>query len=304
MNILIVGAGAIGGYFGARLLETGKDVSFLVRPKRKEQLEQTGLHIVSINGDSHQTPRLVTTTDSGEKFDLIMLSTKSYHLTQTIEDIRPFVKEETIILPLLNGIAHMQQLIDAFGEEAVIGGLCFIETTLDEQGTIHQKSPSHQLMYGERSGVITTRMSRLKQLFDGANAAFELSEDITQAMWNKYLFITTISGITSLMDSPIGPIMELESGRSTVNSLLGEIAASMKKIGVQINEQIVDDQFNKIKNLPYEMKSSMQRDIEKLFPLEADHLQGFLLDIARSYDVPAPILETIYTKLKIYENQR
>ncbi|WP_342505511.1 ketopantoate reductase family protein [Sporosarcina sp. FSL K6-2383] len=299
MKVLVVGAGAIGGYFGGRLLEKGEDVTFLVRERRKERLKNTGLQIESINGNAKLVPRLITTKDTEEAFDLILIATKSYHLEQAIEDVRPFVKNGTTILPLLNGIAHIDQLIEAFGEDAVIGGLCFIETTLDEHGTILQKSPIHQLMFGERSGELTPRIERLKEVFNGANAAFELSTQITQEMWHKYLFITTLSGITSLMEAPIGPIMELETGRHTVASLLEELAAIMRKMDAPIQENITTELFNKISMMPYDMKSSMQRDLEKSLPLEADYLQGYLYKQAHGMTVP--VLETIYTKLKIYE---
>ena len=202
-----------------------------------------------------------------------------------------------MILPLLNGIAHIERLIESFGEDAVIGGLCFIETTLDDNGTIIQKSPIHHLVYGELSGKITPRIKELQSVFDGANAFFEPSETINQDMWQKYLFITTMSGITSLMESPIGPIMELTNGRNTVESLLNEIAAVMYKIGAPIKDTIAKDLLEKISGMPYDMKSSMQRDMEKSLPLEADHLQGFLLYHAHKQNIPVPILETIYTKL-------
>ncbi|WP_318614112.1 ketopantoate reductase family protein [Sporosarcina sp. YIM B06819] len=304
MKILVVGAGAIGGYFGGRLLEKGQDVTFLVRERRKELLTKTGLKIESIHGNVEIEPRLITTHDSNEVFDLVIISIKSYHLAQAIEDIRPFVKDDTIILPLLNGVAHLSQLIEAFGEDAVIGGLCFIETTLDEHGAILQKSPSHQLIYGERSGEITPRIEKLQAIFKGANASFELSTQITQEMWHKYLFITTMSGITSLMESPIGPIIELETGRHTIAALLEELAAIMRKMGVPIQETITATLLDKINAMPYEMKSSMQRDLEKSLPLEADHLQGFLYQHAHTHSIPVPILGTIYTKLKIYEKNR
>ncbi|MBO0586279.1 ketopantoate reductase family protein [Sporosarcina sp. E16_8] len=304
MKILIVGAGAIGGYFGARLLEQEQNVTFLVRDKRKEQLTKTGLKIESINGNVELVPRLITVNDIGEKFDVVIISTKSYHLAQAINDVRPFVKVDTIILPLLNGIGHLDQLAAAFGEDAVIGGLCFIETTLDEHGTILQKSPLHQLIYGERSGEITPRIEKLKSVFNGANASFDLSEHINQEMWHKYLFITVMSGITSLIESPIGPIMELESGRNTIASLLEELGTVMKKIDAPIQDTVTKELFTKISTMSYDMKSSMQRDMEKSLPLEADHLQGLLLQHAKTHGIPTPILETIYTKLKVYEKQR
>lgn len=304
MKILIVGAGAIGGYFGGRLLEKGENVTFLVREKRKARLEKTGLKIESIYGNAVLIPRLITADEQGETFDLVLISTKSYHLKQAIKDIKPFVNEDTMILPLLNGIAHVDLMIDAFGEDAVIGGLCFIETTLDEHGTINQKSPLHQLIYGERSGELTPRIQKLQAVFNGANADFEYSENINQDMWQKYLFITALSGITSLMESPIGPIMALEYGRNTVASLLGELTSVMNKINAPIKETIATELFQKISGMGYDMKSSMQRDMEKSLPLEADHLQGFLLNHAKEHNVPVPVLETVYTKLKLYEDSR
>ncbi|MCZ2259652.1 ketopantoate reductase family protein [Sporosarcina sp. G11-34] len=304
MKILVVGAGAIGGYFGARLLENGVNVTFLVREKRKDLLNQTGLNIESIHGNAELIPRLITADAPNETFDLVLISTKSYHLKQAIEDLRPFVNDDTTILPLLNGIAHINLLTEAFGEKAIIGGLCFIETTLDEHGTICQKGPLHHLIFGELSGEETPRIQKLQSVFSGANADFEYSDNINQDMWQKYLFITALSGITSLMESPIGPIMDLESGRNTVTILLEEITMIMNIINAPIKETIASDLFQKISGMGYDLKSSMQRDMEKLLPLEADHLQGFLLQHAKVHNIPVPVLETIYTKLVLYDKSR
>lgn len=301
MKILIVGAGAIGGYFGGRLLEKGEDVTFLVRENRKKQLEETGLNIKSVHGDIELTPQLVTVKDAGDEFDVVVVSTKSYQLAGAIEDIKPFVGKETMVLPLLNGIAHVDELVKAFGEEAVIGGLCFVESTLDQDGTIVQTSPIHQLVYGERTEEKTDRILRLKQVFDGTKADFELSDHINQAMWHKYLFITTMSGITTAMESPIGPILELETGQRTIGALLDELVLIMKTMDAPIKEDIAQEQFVKINMMHPDMKSSMQRDAEKSMPLEADHLQGFLLKNANDHKLPVPVLETIWTRLALYE---
>ncbi|TWT02363.1 ketopantoate reductase family protein [Planomicrobium sp. CPCC 101079] len=302
MKILIVGAGAIGGYFGGRLLEKGENVTFLVREKRKAQLEETGLRTTSVNGDSHLTPKLITAENAGESFDVVVVSTKSYQLSGAIEDMRPFVGKETMILPLLNGIAHIDTLIDAFGDRAVIGGLCFIESTLDESGAIIQTSPINQLVYGERTGEKTERIMKLQKAFEGTKADIVFSENINQDMWHKYLFITAMSGITTVMESPIGPIRELETGRRTIAAFIEELAAIMFKIGAPIKEAIAQEQIEKINLMAAGMKSSMQRDVEKSLPIEADHLQGYLLKKANDHKVAVPILETIYTKLMLYEN--
>lgn len=301
MKILIVGAGAIGGYFGGRLLEKGEDVTFLVREGRKNILQQTGLKIQSKHGDLQLQPKLITKNEKRSPFDVVLVSTKSYQLADAIGDIQPFVGSETMVLPLLNGISHLQPLIEAFGEERVIGGLCFVESTLAEDGTIVQTSPVHQLVYGERTGEKTERIEKLEQAFSGTKAEFVKSDNINQEMWHKYLFITAMSGITSMMDSPIGPIRDLETGQRTIHTLLQELAAIMKKMGAPIQPGIADLQLKRINSMAAGMKSSMQRDIEKLQPTEAEHLQGYLLARANEMDIAVPVLEIIYTKLKLYE---
>lgn len=301
MRILIVGAGGIGGYFGARLMESDQDVTFLVRSNRKAQLEKTGLQIRSVNGDVNLVPKLITAKHQTQQYDLIVLTTKSYQLGGAIEDIRPFVGEASMILPLLNGISHVDDLVSAFGEERVLGGLCFIETTLDENGAIIQTSPMNQLVYGERSGKETARIREVQKAFEGTTADFILSENIEQDMWHKYLFITAMSGITAAMESPIGPIRELESGQRTISTLLHELVSVMKALGAPIKETIAEDQLAKINSLGPNMKSSMQRDMEKGQSIEAGHLQGYLLEKALAEEIAVPVLDAIYTKLKIYE---
>jgi len=301
MKILIVGAGAIGGYFGGRLLEKGEDVTFLVRDKRKKELESTGLNIQSANGDCALKPQLITKNSEPQAYDVVLLSTKSYQLAGAIEDMRPFVGKETMVLPLLNGISHVDQLIEAFGEQSVIGGLCFVESTLDEEGTIVQASPMNQLVYGERSGEKTDRIQRLKRAFDGTKADFVLSDNIDQEMWHKYLFITALSGITTLFEQPIGPIRNLDSGQRTIAALLKELESVMASMGAPIEPGISDKLLDKVNSMGEGMKSSMQRDAEKSQPIEADHLQGYLLEKAKEQGIAVPVLETIYTKLKLYE---
>lgn len=305
MRILTVGAGAIGGYFGGRLAEKGEDVTFLVREKRKQQLEQEGLMAKSIHGDIKiAEPKTIKAGEQADDFDVILLSTKAYHLQGAIEDIRTYVSEETLIVPLLNGIAHMDVLIAAFGEEKVLGGLCFIETTLDENGKVIQTSPIHDFVFGERSGEKTERILRLQKAFSGTKANFRLSDHIEQEMWHKYLFISTLSGVTSLFRSPIGPIREEEFGLAAVKEVLKEALAIMRSIGAPLADGIEEAQVKKLNEIGYEMKSSLQRDMEKQQPTEADHFFGYLLDQAKTQGLETPVLASIYANLKVFENNR
>lgn len=301
MRMLVVGAGAIGGYFGGRLLEKGEDVTFLVREKRKQQLEKDGLVIKSAHGDLQVAVKTIMAGEKAEPFDVILLATKAYHLHNAMESIQDFVSEETIILPLFNGIAHLEKLDKVFEKRKVMGGLCFIETTLDEKGTILQTSPIHDLLFGERNGEQTDRILRLKSAFTGTKASFTLSENIEQDMWHKYLFITTFSGVTSLFRSPIGPIREQEYGRNVMKKVLAEVAAIMRNVKAPIAEDIEEVQYTRLNSIGYNMKSSLQRDMEKGFPIESEHFFGYLLKVAEDFYLDTTAIQTIYANLKIYE---
>ncbi|MBT2685120.1 ketopantoate reductase family protein [Bacillus sp. ISL-37] len=303
MKILIVGAGAIGGYFGGRLLEKGGDVTFLVREKRQQQLRETGLVVESIHGDMHfPEPKTILAGENVEPYDAILVSTKSYHLDGAIESIQPYVGNETMVLPLLNGIAHLDVLTETFGAEKVIGGLCFIETTMTQDGKIVQTSPIHDLVFGERNGEKTERISQLEEAFNGTKASFRLSEKIEQEMWHKYLFITSMSGITSLFRSPIGPIRDQKHGWKTIELLVHETATIMEKIGAPLASGAVKATLGKMKEIGHAMKSSLQRDMEKSLLTEGDHLFGYLLENAEQSGLAAPILSAIYANVKIYES--
>ncbi|HFK1451272.1 MULTISPECIES: 2-dehydropantoate 2-reductase [Bacillus cereus group] len=301
MRILVLGAGGVGGFFGGRLVEKGEEVTFLVRSKRKKQLEERGLVIRSVNGDFSFQPKLITKEDRTAPFDVILFSTKAYHLNEAIQDLKPFVGENTVIIPLLNGIAHVSLLQKEFGEEKVIGGLCFIETTLNDQGEIVQTSTANRLVFGEMKSQDSERIKHISKAFAGTKSSFILSENIMQDMWQKYLFITVMSGVTTLMRAPIGPIRESEGGRDFIQNLFEECMQIMRCIGAPIKDNIVQEHMKTIDKISYNMKSSMQRDMEKGSSIEAKHLQGYLLDVAEQFSIEAPLLGAVYQNLKVYE---
>ncbi|MBJ8050596.1 2-dehydropantoate 2-reductase [Bacillus cereus] len=300
MRILVLGAGGVGGFFGGRLAEKGEDVTFLVRSRRKQQIEEKGLVIRSINGDFSFQPKLTTKEDRTAPFDVILFSTKAYHLNEAITDLKSFVGENTVIIPLLNGIAHLSLLQKEFGEEKVIGGLCFIETTLNDQGEIVQTSVANRLVFGEINPQNSERIKPISKAFAGTKASFVLSENITQDMWHKYLFITVMSGVTTLMRAPIGPIRESEGGRDFIRNLFEESVQIMRALGAPVKDNIVEDHMKTIDKISYDMKSSMQRDMEKGSLIEGEHLQGYLLDVAEQFSIEALLLGAVYQNLKVY----
>jgi len=300
MRILVLGAGGIGGYFGGRLAEKGEDVTFLVRSKRKQQLEKTGLVIHSVKGDFSFVPKLITKSDKTDPFDIVLLSTKAYHLEEAINDLGPFVGDNTVIIPLLNGVSHLSPLKEAFGKK-VIGGLCTIETTLNNSGEVVQSSAFDQLVFGELEHQETDRIHQIADTFSGTKAKFVLSNKIMQDMWHKYLFITVMSGVTTLMRAPMGPIRDSEGGRAFIRDLYTEATKIMRACNAPIADNIEEEQMKSIDKLSYDFKTSMQRDMEKGLLIEGEHLQGNLLELAKQFQIEAPILKVIYQNLKVYE---
>lgn len=212
MRFLVTGAGAVGGYFGGRLSENGQDVTFLVREKRRQQLSESGLVIKSIHGDYHCQPLTITKGDTGT-FDVILIAVKAYHFEQAVLDIKPFVHDQTVIIPLLNGMIHIHKLKQHFQEHQLAGGLCFIESHITGDGVIHQTSQAHRIIFGEWNGHFSERIQSIEKAFRGSSLEAAASDSIERDMWEKYLFISVMSGVTALFRQPIGPIRELRESR-------------------------------------------------------------------------------------------
>ncbi|MEB3101325.1 ketopantoate reductase family protein [Ferviditalea candida] len=305
MRFLIVGAGAVGGYFGGRLSLKGEDVTFLVRPNRCKRLKEQGLHIQSKHGDIHTPVKVISTEDpAAEPYDVIILAVKAYHFSQAAQDIKRFVGDSTVILPLLNGYGHFLKLQQEFGKNRVLGGLCFIETTLDHDGTIIQTSGLHDVVFGEWDGSASARTDAILEHMSRAGFNVKLSGSIQRDVWHKYIFISSMSGITALMNAPIGPILANEHGRSVYRRLIAEIVRTAKLLDAPVKEDVAEITFKIAESLDFNMKSSMQRDIEKGLSIEADQLQGALISaiVENGGDLSEfPVLQTVYGRLKIYE---
>lgn len=305
MRVLVLGAGAIGGYFGGRLAESGVDVTFLVRERRSQQLAARGLRIESVRGSFHlEQPKWILAGEAAEAFDVILLSNKAYHLPESIDSIAPYVTKSTVIIPLLNGIAHMEPLWERFGKENVLGGLCFVESTLNAQGDVVHTSKLHDAIFGEWDGGKSERVLRIEEAFSKINGVFRASSFIQREVWHKYLLIATLSGITTLMNAAVGPIQSSPYGIELTRQLTEEIAQIMKTWDAPIDDDIVDKQIEMFANTHATMKSSMLRDMEKGLPVEGDHLQGYLLKRSEQLGLSTPLLKVVYNNLKVYEQKR
>lgn len=303
MRILVVGAGSIGGYFGGRLIEAGQDVTFLVRPRRAAQLARTGLIVTSSVGDiTVPAPALVTADTLRTPFDLILLSCKAYDLDDAMESFAPAVGAGTAILPLLNGMRHIEALEARFGAEHVLGGQCMISTVLDADGRILHLNDVHKVSFGERDGVRTPRIEAVAAAFATTKVEGRLSDTIVQDMWQKWVFIATGAGSSCLMRAAIGDIVAA-GGAGIVSALLDECASIATAEGFPPDPDYLARTQAMFTTPGSLLTASMLRDLESGARVEADHILGDLLRRSPQPSIASP-LRIAYAHVKAYEARR
>ena len=305
MRILVVGAGGTGGYFGGRPLEAGRDVTFLVRPRRAAELAEVGLTISSPCGDvSIPSPPHVLAGQLDRPFHLILLSCKAYDLESAMGDFAPAVGAETAILPLLNGMRHIERLTARFGEPAVLGGLCAISATLGEQGQVLHLNTSHSLSFGERQGGRSARVEAIAEIMEGARFDWHASDAILLAMWEKWVLLATVAGITCLMRAAIGDVVAA-GGSALVLELLEESRSIAAHQGYRPDAAFLDKTRSLLTDPDSPLMASMLRDIERGARVEADHVIGDLLERAPVRpEQHRSLLRIAYVHLKSYEIRR
>jgi 2-dehydropantoate 2-reductase len=304
MRLLVVGAGSTGGYFGGRLAQAGRDVTFLVRPGRADQLKVAGLQIISPHGDVALTPKLVTTKTIAPPYDAIILAVKAYSLDTALKDITPAVGPMTMIVPVLNGMRHVDRIVAAFGQDALVGGLCSIAAALDDQGRIVQLSQFHNFVYGEMNGSRSARIEELDAVMQNAGFDARLSSNIEQDMWNKWMFLATLAGVTCLMRGTIGDIARAPGGIDFVGRFFDEVVSIATAYGHAPGASFLEQTRELLTAQGSTLTSSMHRDLMKNSPIEADQILGDLLARGEQAHVHTPLLATAYANLAIYQNLR
>ncbi|MEH2473088.1 2-dehydropantoate 2-reductase [Nitrobacteraceae bacterium AZCC 2161] len=305
MRILVVGAGAIGGYFGGRLLQAGADVTFLVRPKRASELASAGLVIKSPHGDvTLKNPPTVQADKLSEKFDVVLLSCKAFDLDDAIASFAPAVGPNTAIIPFLNGMLHLDVLDRKFGAERVLGGQCAIAATLNEQREVVQLSPMQSLSFGERDGKMSARITAIADIMAKGNFAGQPTDNIMQEMWEKWVFLATLAGSTSVMRAAVGDIIASPGGRDFILGVRDEISAIAKAAGYAPRAPFLERTQGMLTAEGSMLTASMFRDIKVGAAIESDQIIGDLIARADAAKAPVPKLRVIYTHLKAYERTR
>ncbi len=301
MRILILGAGAIGGYFGGRLVEAGADVTFLVRPRRAEQLARDGLVIESDFGNVKLPVKCITGGAGDASFDMAIVACKAYDLTAAVSDIAPYVGQDAGILPLLNGIAHLDLLRETFGAENVLGGTCHIGATVTPSGAVRHLNRLQSITFGELSGDQSERASTFGNLLERAKLDARLSTDILQDMWNKFVMLATLAGTTCLMRASIGDIMKCEGGRHLITEMLQECEDIAAAAGRRPDADFMARTRRDLTTRGSPQTSSMLRDVRSGGRTEADHILGDMVRRAQGAGIAAPLIHAAYCHLQAYE---
>jgi 2-dehydropantoate 2-reductase len=305
MRVLVVGAGAVGGFFGGQLANAGRDVTFLVRSKRATEIAANGFAIVAPNGATQPIAiRTVLSEQIEAPFDLVMLSCKAYDLDSAMAGFMPAVGPETAILPLLNGMRHINALSECFGTARVLGGLCAISATLNGRGHVMLLGPTTVLTFGEMQGGYSHRVNAITAAISDAGFEVRLSDSVRLEMWEKWVMLTTFASMTCLMRAAIGDIVAADA-----DGLAERLLDECRRIAAHHGQIIRPGSYARMRAMLTQAGStftaSMLRDIENNARTEAEHVIGDLLCRApESSDASLSLLRISYAHLKAYEARR
>lgn len=304
MKILVLGAGGVGGYFGGRLAQAGADVTFLVRPARREQLLRDGLRITSGLGDLAMQVKTVTSGELAPDYDLVLLTCKAYDLESSMEAIAPAMAGNCTVLPLLNGLAHLERLDTRFGRTHVLGGSCAIDVMLLPDGTIRHAGTLQRIVFGERNRQPSARTLALADTLAQGTIEWEHADDVLLRMWEKLLMLSVLAAVTCLFRGNVQEIMSAPGGKQAVERALAANVQILTREGYPPSPGALKAAQSRLTDPTGQWSASMMRDMEGGRPVEADHVIGFMLDKARKHGVDDTILSLAYTHLKAYERRR
>ena len=303
MRLLVVGAGSTGGYFGGRLAQAGRDVTFLVRSKRAAQLSETGLRIMSPHGDATIHPKVKTAGVLDGPYDAVLLSVKTFQLEEALDGLTPAIGPDTMILPVLNGMNHMDVLRRRFSPHNVIGCALKVATVLEDDGRIVQLAPLQDLAYGELDGRVTPRITALDQFMRGGEIGARLSDVIEREMWEKWILLAATGAITCLMRGTVGEIEACPGGVGFAVGLLDEVTAIVTAVGVAPSAGFLAAARTQLTAKGSPFASSMFRDVQRGRPIEVEGIVGDLVRRGEQAGVTAPLLAAAYTHLSVYQNK-
>lgn len=304
MKILVLGAGGVGGYFGARLVQAGADVTFLVRERRAQQLAADGLVVQTPDGEFRVAARHVQRHAIAAPADLVVVAAKAYDLAAAIDAIAPAVGRQTLVLPLLNGLAHLDRLEARFGAERVLGGTCWIAATLTPEGVVRQLAGFHKIRFGDRAGRERPQLAALAEAFAATPVDAGEESGILHVMWEKFVLLASLAATTCLMRGAVGDILATADGEAIMREMLGICTGAAADAGWRPRPEAAQESERLLFARGSAFAASMLRDIERAGPTEADHIVGDMLKRARAAGLDTRLLAAAYCHLQVYEARR
>ena len=302
MRIAVFGAGGVGGYFGGRLALAGNDVSFIARGRHLEAMRSGGLRVDSIKGDFHLFP--VSATDDPSQVgvvDAVLLAVKAWQVPEAARSMKPLIGPETVVLPLENGVEAPSQLAEELGRDHVLGGMCQIISFIAEPGHIKHTGVEPHIALGELDNRRSERVLKLHKTLVDAGISAEIPDDIVARMWEKFVFIASVSGMGAVTRASIGALREYPGTREMLLRAIEEMVEVAKALGVRLRGDIVERTMAFVDSLPYSSTASMQRDIMAGRPSELESQNGAVVRFGRSVGVETPVHSFIYNSLILSE---
>jgi 2-dehydropantoate 2-reductase len=302
MRIAVMGSGGLGGYFGARLALGGAEVHFIARGRHLEAMRAEGLRIEG--PEPLHLARVRATDDAGAigPVDLVMLCVKLWDTAAALEQIRPLVGPQTAIVSFQNGVLKDQAVRDAYGADAVMGGVGYVATTIDRPGVIRQTGPMQRLVFGEFDGSRSARGQAFLDACLAGGIKAELAPDIVGEIWQKFVFLAALSGTTTTIRKPIGPIRANPQTRAFLLDVMREVVAVGRAHGVDLPEDYANMRLELADSVAADMTSSMHHDLEGGRPLEVRWLAGAVVELGRTRGVPTPLNRAIADILALHAN--
>jgi 2-dehydropantoate 2-reductase len=304
MKLLVLGAGAIGGYFGGRLAEAGADVTFLVRPRRREQLQRDGLRIESSLGNVQLPAKSVLAEEVRPEYDLVLFTCKAYDLESAMQAVAPAMGDTTALIPMLNGISHFDALDARFGRARIVGGTCQINVSLGKDGVVRHGDPLQRMTFGKRDASQETPARLFSEALARTSIDWKQSDNIERDLWEKIVFLSALAATTCLFRANVGEIIAAPGGREAMERALAANVEIATRAGFPPRTAIIDGARARLTDAKGTWSASMLRDVEAGGPVEADHVIGWMLGKARETGADDAILSLAYTHLKAYEARR
>ena len=298
MKIAVYGTGGVGGYFGGQLALAGEDVIFIARGKHLQAIRESGLYVASTKGDFHirHAPAFETPSEAGP-VDLVLIAVKAWQVPEIATSLHPMLKPETFVVPLENGVEAADQLTAVIGKERVVGGFCKIISYIEGPGRIKHAGAEPFVAFGELDNSKSDRTQKLLDAFQKSGVASKIPDDIQAAIWEKFLFIASMSGMGAVTRAPIGVIRTISETRAMLEDAMREIFNVAVAKGIRLQETVIAKTMGFVDQLPAVGTASMQRDITEGKPSELESQNGAVVRFGKQVGVPTPVHAFLYNCL-------